>query len=472
MTERDVTHWTIREAGAALRARRLSAAELTEAVLARIAARNPELNAYITVTAAEARAAARVADAELRAGTDRGPLHGIPLGVKDLFDTAGVRTTAGSSFFADRVPETDATAVARLRRAGAVLVGKHNTHEWAYGTTTMNPHYGPARNPHDPTRIPGGSSGGSAVAVADGMCFGALGTDSGGSVRGPAALCGIVGLKPTYGRVSRAGVVPLSWTLDHVGPMGRTVEDAALLLAAIAGPDPLDATAEDMAVPDFRAELDRGAAGLRLGLLRAPQMERAEPAVRAAVEGAAQALASAGAQVIDVDAPLLVEAEAISLQIMSPEATAYHLGRLQTRPEGFGEEVRLRLESGAAVPAVDYVNAQRLRTMLIAQVNAWFERVDAVLLPGTARTAAPIGPDATALMRAYPSPRRPFNITGHPALSVPCGTDASGLPIGLQIVGRHWGEVTVFRVAAAWERLVRERTATAVGAITGDGRDG
>jgi aspartyl-tRNA(Asn)/glutamyl-tRNA(Gln) amidotransferase subunit A len=471
MPAADVTRWTIREAGAALRRGDLSAEELTEAVLARIAERNPVLNAYITVTADTAREAARQADVELRAGRDRGPLHGIPVGVKDLFDTAGIRTTAGMSFFADRVPKQDATAVARLRAAGAVLTGKHNTHEAAFGTTTMNPHFGPVRNPHDPSRIPGGSSGGSAVAVADGMCFGALGTDTGGSVRGPASLCGIAGLKPTYGRISRAGVVPLAWTLDHVGPLGRTAEDVALLLNAIVGPDPRDPTAADVPVPDFTAGLGQGVAGLRLALLRAPQMERAEPEVRAAVEAAAKALAGAGAVLTEVEAPLLEEAEWISQAIMGPEAAAYHLERLRTRPEGFGADVRDRLEVGAAQPAVEYVNAQRARTALTEQVNAWFARVDAVLLPGTARTAPEIGPDASAAMRAYPSPRRPFNLTGHPAISVPCGVDSAGLPIGLQIVGRHWDEATVLRVAAAWERLAGARPAAAT-SIGPAGRNG
>jgi aspartyl-tRNA(Asn)/glutamyl-tRNA(Gln) amidotransferase subunit A len=375
------------------------------------------------------------------------------VGVKDLFDTAGIRTTAGSRFFTDRVPERDAAAVARLGAAGAVLTGKHNTHEIAFGTTTMNPHFGPARNPHDPARIPGGSSGGSAVAVADGMCYGALGTDTGGSVRGPAALCGIVGIKPTYGRVSRAGVLPLAWTLDHVGSFGRTVEDCALLLQAIAGHDLADPACSDVPVPDFCADLERGVAGMRLGLVRGPQMQQAEPYVQEAVTAAARALASAGAEVIEVDAPLLAEGETLSLLLMGPEAAAYHLERLRAHPDWFGDEVRRRLELGAATSAIDYLAAQRARTALTAQVNAWFERVDAVLLPAAARTAAPIGPDATALMRAYPSPRRPFNITGHPALSVPCGRGEGGLPLGLQVVGRHWDEGTVFRVAAAWERL-------------------
>ena len=454
----DVTRLSIAEAGAALRRRELSALELTEAVLARIAARNPELNAYISVTDYAARRAAQATDAELRDGRDRGPLHGIPVGVKDLFDTAGVRTTAGSSFFAERVPTEDATAVARLKEAGAILLGKHNTHEFAYGTTTINPHYGPARNPHDSTRIPGGSSGGSAVAVADGMCFGALGTDTGGSVRGPAALCGVVGLKPTYGRISRTGIVPLSWTLDHAGPLARTVEDTAILLHAIAGPDPRDPTSADVPVPDYRARLRDGIAGLRLGLLRAPQMDRAEPEVRSAVERAATRLAAAtGADLVEVEAPLLADAEAISYAIMGPEAAAYHLERLRTHPEGFGADVRERLEVGAAQPAVDYVLAQRARARLTEQVNAWFARVDAVLLPAAARTAPEIGPRASAAMRAYPSPRRPFNLTGHPALSVPCGADAGGLPIGLQSIGRHWDEATVLRVGSAWETMNGEQ---------------
>ena len=470
MTGQDVTRWTIRQAGQELRSREVSSVELTEAALARIAERNPELNAYITVTTEYARAAARRADAELRDGNDRGPLHGIPVGVKDLFDTAGIRTTAGSRFFMDRVPEQDAAAVTRLHEAGAVPTGKHNTHEIAFGTTTMNPHFGPARNPRDPSRIPGGSSGGSAVAVADGMCYGALGTDTGGSVRGPAALCGVVGLKPTYGRVSRVGVLPLAWTLDHVGPFGRTVEDCALMLQAIAGHDLADPGSADVPVPDYCSQLTRGVAGMRLGLLRGPQIKQAEPYVREAVEAAARVLASEGAEIIEVDAPLLDEAETISLLLMGPEAAAFHLERLRARPDWFGDEVRRRLELGAATSVLDYVTAQRARTLLTAQVSAWFERVDAVLLPAAARTAAPIGPDATALMRAYPSPRRPFNITGHPALSVPCGRGEGGLPLGLQIVGRHWDEVTVFRVAAAWDRLMPGiARPTVASAATGDG---
>lgn len=453
MTTVDIASMSIRTAGAALRRGDVSAVELAQAALARIAERNPLLNAYITVTADLALAQARAADEDLQAGRDRGPLHGIPIGVKDLFDTAGVRTTAGSSFFADRVPSADATVVERLRQAGAALTGKHNTHEFAYGTTTMNPHYGPARNPRDPARIPGGSSGGSAVAVADGMCFGALGTDTGGSVRGPASLCGVVGLKPTYGRVSRAGVIPLAWTLDHVGPLARSVEDVALLMNTIAGPDPRDPACADEPVPDFTAGLDRGVSGLRLGLLRAPQMDRAEPEVREAVTRAARMLQSAGAEIMEVEAPLLAEADTISLLLMGPEPAAYHLERLLANPNGFGNDVRSRLEIGAVTPAADYVTAQRARTLLTDQVNAWFGRVDAVLLPATARTAPAIGPGASDVMRAYPSPRRPFNITGHPAISVPCGTDSLGLPIGLQIVGRPWDEPTVLRVAAAWERL-------------------
>jgi aspartyl-tRNA(Asn)/glutamyl-tRNA(Gln) amidotransferase subunit A len=459
MTTFDITTMGMRSAGAALRSREVSAVELARAALARIAERNPLLNAYITVTADLARAQAQSADDDLRAGNDRGPLHGIPIGVKDLFDTAGIRTTAGSSFFAERVPVADATVVERLREAGAVLTGKHNTHEFAYGTTTMNPHYGPARNPRDPARIPGGSSGGSAVAVADGMCFGALGSDTGGSVRGPASLCGVVGLKPTYGRVSRAGVIPLAWTLDHVGPLARSVEDVAFLMNAIAGADPRDPACTKEPVPDFTAALDRGVAGLRLGLLRAPQMERAEPEVREAVTRAARTLQSAGAELTEVEAPLLAEADTISMLLMGPEPAAYHLQRLIAHPSGFGDDVRSRLEIGAATPAAAYVTAQRARTVLTAQVNDWFARVDAVLLPATARTAPEIGPGASDLMRSYPSPRRPFNITGHPAISVPCGSDGLGLPIGLQIVGRPWDESTVLQVAATWERL-------AAGAVT------
>ncbi len=447
---------TIGEAAAALRRREISSLELTEAALARIAERNPHLNAYITVTAGAAVDDARRADAELRAGVDRGPLHGIPLGVKDLYDTAGVRTTAGSSFFAERVPAADATAVARLRAAGMVLTGKHNTHEFAYGTTTINPHYGPARNPHEPSRIPGGSSGGSAVAVADGMCYGALGTDTGGSIRGPAALCGIVGLKPTFGRVPRTGIVPLSWSLDHAGPLARTVADTALLLQAVAGHDPADPSSSTVRVPNFSAALEAGVTGLRLGMVRGPHHDQATPAVKGGVAAAVRVLAAAGAEVSEVSAPLLDDAEALSFTVSGAEAAAYHLRRLQTAPEGFGPDVRDRLESAASLPATTYINAQRARRLLTMQIDAWFGHVDVVVLPAAARTAPLIGPNASAQMRAFPSPRRPFNLTGHPAISVPCGFDEGGLPTGLQVVGRYWDEATVLRVASTWERLSGE----------------
>ena len=443
---------SITVAGASLRAGTISALELTEAALRRIEERNPLLNAYITITAGTAREQARQADTELRTGRDRGPLHGIPIGLKDLFDTAGIRTTAGSSFWRDRVPQEDAEVYRRLRDAGAVLTGKQNTHEWAYGTTTTNPHYGPARNPHDTNRIPGGSSGGSAVAVADGQCFAALGSDTGGSIRGPASLCGIVGLKPTYGRVSRRGVVPLAWSADHVGPLTRTVRDCALLMNVISGHDPRDPGSAAVSTPDFGAGLEAGVERLRLAVLRGPQMERAEPVVQREVLAAASALERQGATLTEVSAPLLAEAETISSLIMGPEPAAFHLERLRSHPEGFGADVRDRLEMGAIQTGAEYVLAQQARRALTDQINAWFDTVDAVLLPATARTAPLIGPDASAQMRAYPSPRRPFNLSGHPAISVPAGKDAHGLPIGLQIVGRWWDEATVLRVARAWER--------------------
>jgi aspartyl-tRNA(Asn)/glutamyl-tRNA(Gln) amidotransferase subunit A len=453
MTDHDLALASVADLAPRVRARAVSPVELVGAALARIAADGSRLGAFITVTAEPARAAARAAEAEIGRGVYRGPLHGIPITLKDLFDTAGLRTTVGSRILAERVPTGDATVVERLRAAGAILLGKTNLHEFAFGTTNLNPHFGPARNPHDPDRIPGGSSGGSGVAVAAGMGQASLGTDTGGSIRIPASLCGVVGLKPTYGRVSRAGVFPLAASLDHVGPLTRTVRDAALVLQAIAGPDPRDPTAARWPVPDFSAELEDGARGLRLGLLEDYAADPlAGPAVRAAVQQAARALAEAGAAVEPVRLPIVRQAGPVSTAIMFAEAASVHLRWLRERPDDYGADVRSRLELGALVPAVAYLRAQQARQALGAAVGALLARYDALLGPTTPitapRSAESRAPEVTRALVAY---TRLGNLLGLPALSVPFGRDPAGLPVGVQVIGRPFAEATVLRVGRALE---------------------
>ena len=439
---------TIREAGAALRDGTLSAVTLTESVLGRIEATEPALNAYITVTAERARADAVSAEAELRAGRDRGPLHGIPFALKDLYDTAGIRTTAGSSFLRERVPEEDALVVTKLTEAGMVLTGKLGLHEFAFGTSSLNPHHGDVHNPWDPGRIPGGSSGGSGAAIAAGSCLGTLGTDTGGSIRIPASLCGVVGLMPTYGRVSRRGVLPLCWTLDHVGPLAKTVEDAALILNAIAGHDPDDPGSADLPVDDYTSALGRDLQGIRVGVPRDPFWLDCGDDVAAACETALETLRGLGATLSEVELPL--EASAGRLSIIWTEAAAYHHERLRDSPQGFGEDVRTALEGGHAIPATTYINDQRLRRKLIDEASAVLQQVDVLVSPTTPATAPPISVgDPRRRLARY---THHYDVTGIPAISLPCGFDAAGLPIGLMIGARHFDEVTMCRVAHAYEQ--------------------
>lgn len=443
---------TLSDAAALVRARRVSPVELTRAMLARIERLDSQLISYITVTAEAALAAAEQAERAARAGDER-PLLGVPLALKDLFDTAGVRTTGGAKILAERVPERDATAVARLRRAGAVLLGKLNMHEFAFGVSTANPHFGVCRNPWDPSRIPGGSSGGSGAALAAGLCFGSLGSDTGGSIRIPAALCGITGLKPTYGRVSRAGVLPLSWSLDHAGPMARTVRDVALLLTVIAGRDPADPASTDAPVSDFTAGLEDGVRGLRVGLPRAYFFEQLEDDVAQAVEAAVEALRAEGAEVREVSVPHLDVAAAAFAPIISAEAAAYHQRWLRERPQDYGEDVRQRLFQGLLYPAVDYVNAQRARRRVLDGFLQALTEVEVLLTPAVPVTAPPIPGPAVATPNPLTRCTFPVNLTGLPALSLPCGFDRNGLPIGLQVIGRPFDEATVLRVGHAYQRL-------------------
>jgi len=414
----------------------LSALELTKAILDRIDSLNERMRVFITVMREEALADVR------KAGP---PLHGVPLSVKDLYDTKGVRTTAGAKIFADRIPNQDAAAVSRLKEAGGVIVGKTNLHEFAYGVTSINPHYGTPRNPWDPDRICGGSSGGSASAVALGLGFGSLGTDTGGSIRIPAALCGIVGLKPTYGRVSVRGVVPLSWSLDHVGPMARTVEDVAILLQIIDG-RPLDPLTGDIK-------------GVRVGILKTYFYERLASEVDDAMNTALRTLEGLGARLVDIDLPSAAAHRGVWLQIASPEVYSYHEPYLKKHPDQYGADILGRIEAGRVLLSIDYVRAQRIRTLMKRECKSVFESVDVIVTPTTPIPAPRIdgidkpwgdGPEkaATALARFT----RFFNIVGLPAISIPCGFTPGGLPLGMQIVGKPFDESMVLRVAYAYEQ--------------------
>jgi aspartyl-tRNA(Asn)/glutamyl-tRNA(Gln) amidotransferase subunit A len=459
MARNDLTALSIAEAAALIVRRDVSPVELTDAYLARIEEHNPLLNAYVTITAEPARAEARAAEGEITHGTYRGPLHGIPIALKDLYATKGVRTAAGSKILWDRVPDEDSAVTRLLREAGAISLGKTNTHEFAYGVTTNNPHFGPTRNPWDPDCIPGGSSGGSGAAVAAGMAAMAMGTDTGGSIRIPAALCGTVGLKATHGRVSTAGVIPLSWTLDHAGPLTRTVEDAALVLNAIAGADSNDTMTAPIAVEDYRQRLDAGVRGMRFGVLRGAEFDPLDAAVSAALDAAFVVLRDLGATTEAVDGTLFGNGRSAVTDIMMLEAQHYHAASLRDRPQDFGEDVRARLTRRTDMTAHDLLAALRVRDAITVAANHLMEGYDALLLATTRIPAPPIAGQmividgeevfAPSLLTANTNP---FNLTGMPALSLPCGFTAAGLPIGLQIVGRRWDETTVLRIGAAYER--------------------
>lgn len=446
---------TLAEAAAAVAERELSPVELVESVLERIEAVGPALNAFVTVLADEARAAAKEAERALASGAELGPLHGVPVTLKDIYDVAGVRTTASSELRAGVPPASeDSAAAAGLRGAGAIIVGKTQTHEFAYGMFTPQTH-----NPWSLDRSPGGSSGGSGAAVAARMGMGTMGTDTGGSVRIPAALCGITGLKPTYGRVSRRGIVPLSWSLDHAGPLARTVRDVALMMNAIAGHDPADPATVDVPVPDFTAELGRGVAGLTLGVPATHYFEGVDPEIAAAVRRAIDVLAAEGARLREVTLPLIEYAVAAEGAILAAEAYEYHRRDLRDRPDSYSDVVRARLASGERISAADYVSAQRLRTALRDGWRDAFTGLDAVLAPTVGGPAGLFGVNevhhsdgrVTTTSAAYAPQAYPANMTGLPALSVPCGRLGDGMPTGLQIIGRPFTEPTVLRIGHAYE---------------------
>jgi aspartyl-tRNA(Asn)/glutamyl-tRNA(Gln) amidotransferase subunit A len=454
----DLIYLSLREAADRLRRREVSPVEVLEVAIEQTTAVEPRLNAYVRPMFDEALVDARQAEREIAAGRYRGPLHGIPIALKDNYWTRGVTTAAGSKLLADFVPPEDGTVVQRLRAAGAVITGKTNMHELAIGGSTTNPHYGPTHNPWGLDRIPGGSSGGSAAAVAAGCSYAGTGTDTAGSIREPGSYCGLVGIKPTYGRVSIYGIVPLSWSLDHAGPLTRTVEDAALVLNAIAGYDPKDLCSANVPVPDFTATLTEDLRGVRLGVPRLYFYEQLDPEVRAATDAAIGVLRDLGASVQEVSYPRAAWAATLFPIISRPEAASFQEELLRTRPDDYGD-VRPQVELGAVVLATDYLRAQRLRTAMRQELDALFTQVDALVTPTTRTVAHPIGQPFTTvdgqpvtIFSLWVGLTLPFDLTGSPALSVPCGFSSDGLPIGLQIVGRAWDEATILRIAAAYER--------------------
>jgi aspartyl-tRNA(Asn)/glutamyl-tRNA(Gln) amidotransferase subunit A len=451
----DIQDLSIAEMGRLLRAREVSAEALARDALARIAARDGALHAFVLVTEDRALDDARRADAELKAGRDRGPFHGIPYALKDIYDTAGIRTTCHSKLRLNVVPKTDSVAAARLREAGGVLLGKLATHEFAIGGPSFDLPFPPARNPWNPEHVTGGSSSGSGTAIAAGMVRMAMGSDTGGSIRGPAAWCGTVGIKPTYGRVSRRGVFPLSWTLDHVGPLTRSVQDAAITLQVLAGHDPQDPASANVPVPDYSADLEKGVAGLRIGIPRAffTKASATTPEVVAGLERTAAQLREAGAVVEDIELPDYALFAAAGRIIMTAEAFAIHEADMQNRLLDYGEITAGRFILGAAITAVDLVHALRARRELTDAVTAALQRYDALMSLSALTTAPRFDQPTDSLSSASPIQTIPFNVTGHPAISIPTGLGANGLPIGVQIAGRAFDEPTVFRIARTIEKL-------------------
>ena len=451
----DTQDLSIAEMGRMLRAGSVTAEALARDALARIAARDPALHAFVLLTEERALADARRADDELKAGRDRGPLHGIPYALKDIYDTAGIRTTCHSKLRVNNVPATDSVAAARLREAGGVLLGKLATHEFAIGGPSFDLPFPPARNPWNPEHITGGSSSGSGTAIAARMLRMAMGSDTGGSIRGPAAWCGTVGIKPSYGRVSRRGVFPLSWTLDHIGPLSRSVEDSAITLQVLAGHDPQDPASADVPVPDYRADLQKGVGGLRIGIPRAffAAAKATTAEVVAGIDRTADQLRSAGAVVEDVALPDYALFAAVGRIIMMAEAFAIHEADMQTRLLDYGEITANRFVLGAAITAADFIHALRARRELTDAVNEALSRYDALLTASALTTAPRFDQPTDALSSASPIQTIPFNVTGHPAMSVPVGLGANRLPIGVQIVGRAFDEATVFRIGRAVEKL-------------------
>lgn len=454
---------TISEIAPMLKTKALSPVELTTLLLERIAHVDKQLNSYITVMKNEALAQAKQAEREIAEGKYRGPLHGVPIALKDLLHTKGVRTTAGSQVLAENVPNEDATVVKKLKEAGAIIIGKLNMHEFAFGVTNKNKHFGNANNPWDVERSPGGSSGGSGAAVAAGLAFAALGSDTGGSIRTPSALCGIYGLKPTFGRVSKFGAIPLAWSLDHIGPMARSAKDLAIVLQAIAGFDHRDPTTVQVEVPDYVALLENRVSGLKIGMPTNYFFDYLEEEIEVSVKEAIKKLESLGATIVDVTIPNLHLSEYSELVTIQSEAAAYHHDTLLEKSHLYGSDVRTTLQAGELVTAVQYLKAQQARRLIREEMLRIFEEVDVIVAP-TVSMVAPkwkesfktIQGESKAVTAEFVRFAAPANLTGIPSLSIPTGFSTYGLPIGMQLMGRPFQEGTLLSLATAYEEAYDE----------------
>ncbi|MCD8516701.1 MAG: aspartyl/glutamyl-tRNA amidotransferase subunit A [Burkholderiaceae bacterium] len=451
------------EAARLVKKREVSPVELVKSSLQQIDQVDGKLAAYISVFNEQAVAVAKASEAMLMAGHDLGSLHGVPIALKDNIAVKGTRTTAGSKILADWFPDHDATVTQRLRNSGAIILGKCNMHEFAWGGTSHNPHYGAVRNPWDTSRFPAGSSGGSGAAVAAQTCFGALGTDTGGSIRLPSAVNGIVGLRPTYGRVSNHGIIPLAWSMDTAGPMTRRVEDAAIMLNAIAGHDPKDGSTAAVQVDDYTRDLNVDLQGLRVGMIPDYFLSHLQPDVYAAMTDALKLLQGMGAQIVNLDMSLIEGNISAQLTIESAEPSTYHQRWLRERPGDYGEDVRSLLEVGELLLATHYLQAQRYRTALRQEFLDAFRRVDVFVCPTLPFTATKVGETLVEIEPGKPedmlSAIMQFtgvpSLTGLPSLNVPCGFDRNGMPIGMQVIGRPFDETTLFRVGAQFEQATR-----------------
>ncbi len=459
LTGRDIADLTIAEAGHLIRRHETSPVDMVRAVLDRIAKYDSQLTAYISVFSEQALEAARAAETQILAGEYAGSLHGIPIAIKDNILTAGLRTTAGSRILADLIPAEDATVVQKLRQAGAIILGKTNLHEFAWGGTTNNPHFGATRNPWDTSRFAGGSSGGSASAVAARECFGALGTDTDGSVRVPSAFTGVVGLRPTIGRVSNHNVIPLAWSMDTVGPICRTVEDCALLFNAIAGYDPKDPTSTQVAVPQLIPQA--GLTAMRIGIDETYCFAHVQPEVEIAVQRAIETLKDLGATIVPIHIDDLSGSVAAELAVVMSEASTYHQRWLRERPDDYGDDVRTQLELGELLLATDYIQAQRYRTVLRGTMMAALHEVDLMISPTVPFVAIPVGEGRVLINSARPAHAMTAvmqfsglaSLIGFPAVSIPCGFSSEGLPIGMQLLARPFDEATLLRAGVSYQSV-------------------
>lgn len=460
MTTEELLNLSLTEVSRRVARREISPVELVDASVARIEQVGDELAAFIAVYADEAREAAKAMEALIAADHNIGPLHGIPVALKDNIGIRGRTTTAGSKVLSDWEPEVDATVVTKLKGAGSIILGKTNMHEFAWGGTSANPHFGFVRNPWDTDRFPAGSSGGSGAAIAARCCYGALGTDTGGSVRLPAAVNGVVGLRPTIGRVSNYGVIPLAYSMDTVGPMTRTVEDNAMMLSILAGHDRLDGGSAQHPADDYLADLGRGVQGVRIGIVSGYFFHHLQPAVHRSVRGAVEALEKAGATVVEVEMAHIHGNISAQLTIESTEPSAYHQRWLREQPESYGDDVRTLLEVGELLLATHYIQAQRYRNLLREEFLNAFRDVDVFICPTLPFTATRVGETEVIIEEGKPedmlSAIMQFtgvpSLTGLPSLNVPCGFDDDGLPVGMQIIGAPFSERSLYRVGAAFQR--------------------